>query len=201
MLERCQNAAADYRRDDRRHRHDHRRPRAADAAGRRRRDASGDEQVGGADAAARDAVPARGRRAAGDARLCGRRPGRRDLERVVRDRRHDRRALQHADAGRHRQRIRRSPHPSRGRRRPEGAPQAGAGGARVALQRHPSREHAEAVADGRRSSARRCPPSTRGRRPSTRSSTGRPRGCSTRSASTRELAHRWDGEMEAGVEP
>ena len=36
-------------------------------------------------------------------------------------------------------------------------------------------------------SARRCPPSTHGRKPSTRSSTGPPRGCSTRWASTRNL--------------
>ena len=35
--------------------------------------------------------------------------------------------------------------------------------------------------------ARRCPPSIHGRRPSTKSSTGRPRGCSTRWGSTRNL--------------
>ena len=41
-------------------------------------------------------------------------------------------------------------HPSRCRRGPERAPPTGARGARGAAQRDPSREHAEAVADGRR---------------------------------------------------
>ena len=57
---------------------------------------------------------------------------------------------------RRRARAWRQPHPSRRRRGAQRAPQAAARAARSAAERHSSREHAEAVAHGRRSSARRC---------------------------------------------
>ena len=52
--------------------------------------------------------------------------------------------------GRHRARRRRQPHSPRCRCGSQGAPQARAGGSRGAAERHPSREHAQAVEDGRR---------------------------------------------------
>ena len=83
-------------------------------------------------------------------RVPARRHGRGDLERVVQDRRHDRRAVQRQDAGGHRAWLRRQPDSPRGRRDPQGTPHAGARRPRSAAQRHSSREHAEAVAHGRR---------------------------------------------------
>ena len=87
-----ENCYENNRRHQRRDRRRLRRAAARAAARRRRRDAPRDQPLGRAHAAARDDLVTRGGRGARAHRVCARRHGRGDLERVVPHRRDDRRA-------------------------------------------------------------------------------------------------------------
>ena len=119
------------RRDVRRVRADLRHPPPRGPEGRARgRDAPGDEPGRAHDHRAGNRLRPARRRGAGQRRLPARRHRRGHRQRLLRDRRHDRRAVQHQEPLGHRQQLRRRPHHPRGRRPDEGRPPGPAHGAR-----------------------------------------------------------------------
>src|SRR5579884_3818175 len=112
--------------------------------------------MGGAHADTRDGVQRRRCAAARDVYLSRRRSRRRNIQRLVCNERNGRVSLQCSYTRRNCAGQWGSPDPSRGRCHSEGAAQACVGGSRSSAERYPSREYAEAVADGGCDSAARA---------------------------------------------
>ena len=108
------------------------------------------QPVGPPHAASRNHLHRRSGSAARHGDLRAERSGRGDFERLISDDGDGDRAVQHAHARVGRARAGRQPHSSRRGRRAQGAAEAAPRAARSAAQRHPPREHAQALAHGGR---------------------------------------------------